>query len=214
MNMKCNYRNTRQILQAAYQLPYAFPPKTEEEVDVADPDLSTFNGGKPTVLYCEKDRHIDTIFQLLQHRRQQRVAIVSENEETLKSIKELATSKKIEFHELFRNNDLDYWMKTTDSLSSYLTISRLEAVKGLEFDTVIVADMSHGVIPKHGTPKEEKWREAAIVYVALTRARDELIITFTGHQSEFVDVMKEYVIFESGSNMPFMEKLFKGLDVK
>lgn len=210
-NMRQNYRNTRQILQAAYQVPRAFPPKAEDEVDISDPELSSFNGSQPVVLHCESDRQADTIFKLLQHRREQRVAVVSENEILLKQIGKMASQNGIGCYELFRNDDLDRWEEQqADSLSSDVTLSRLEAVKGLEFDTVIAADLSRGVVPRVGTPQEEKWREAAIVYAALTRARDELIITHTGLPSEFVEMMKEHVIFECENNKPLMEKLLFG----
>jgi superfamily I DNA/RNA helicase len=66
-------------------------------------------------------------------------------------------------------------------------------VKGFEFDTVIACDLSEGVVPRPGTPPEEYWREAAVVYAALTRARDELVMTYVGEPSVFVKAMAGHV---------------------
>jgi len=50
-------------------------------------------------------------------------------------------------------------------------------VKGFEFDTVIACDLSDGKIPHPGTSPDEYWREAAVVYNALTRARERWLAT-------------------------------------
>jgi superfamily I DNA/RNA helicase len=78
-------------------------------------------------------------------------------------------------------------------LESDLVLARMEAVKGFEFDTVIVADLSERLIPHAGTPQEEYWREAAVVYTALTRARDELILTYVDESSLFLKVMSDHL---------------------
>lgn len=82
-----------------------------------------------------------------------------------------------------------WWTDQGDLATADLVVSRLEAAKGLEFDTVITCDLSQGIIPRPGTPEEEHWRQAAILYASLTRARDELIITYVGQPSLFLDAM-------------------------
>ena len=57
------------------------------------------------------------------------------------------------------------------------SILTMHAAKGLEFDTVIIPDLSEGTVPhirslKH--PEEER----RLLYVAMTRARRELILTY------------------------------------
>lgn len=100
---------------------------------------------------------------------------------------------------MFRVEDLDLWRRQQgDALAADLVVSRLEAVKGFEFDTVIACDLSEGVVPRPGTPPEEYWREAAVVYSALTRARDELVLTFVGEPSIFVKAMAGHVAMHEG----------------
>ena len=66
-------------------------------------------------------------------------------------------------------------------------------MKGFEFDTVVVCDFSEDVVPRAGTPRDEFWREAAVAYSALTRARDELVLTYVGQPSVFLHAMEPEV---------------------
>jgi hypothetical protein len=189
--LKQNFRNTRQILHAAYNLPQAFPPKEDEEegVDIMSPDLSIYEGGRPVVFECTPGNHLPRVLEIVKLRRRGRTAIVSENDRLLAEIRREAGRLGFQCHELLRNEDIDLWREQGNSLTADLVVSRLEAVKGFEFDTVIACDLSQGVIPRAGTPEEEHWRQAAILYTALTRARDELILTFVGEPSRFLKAM-------------------------
>lgn len=76
---------------------------------------------------------------------------------------------------LYRNNwqgrlarDLIYPDGQSEMNVSFMT---MHASKGLEFDTVIVAGVADGIIPDRDSDREEERR---ILYVAMTRARDEL----------------------------------------
>lgn len=96
-------------------------------------------------------------------------------------------------YDLIRNEDLDQ-RRGGKTAPAGVAVSRMEAIKGFEFDTVIACHLSNGVTPRPGTP-EDVWREAAIVYSALTRARDELIITYEGEPSTFLKLMGPEVDF-------------------
>jgi superfamily I DNA/RNA helicase len=186
-----NFRNTREILQAAYNLPQAFPPREDEEegFEILSPELSLYSGGRPVVFECTQDNHLLRVLEIVKLRRGARIGIVSENDRLLADIRRDGSRLGFQCYELFRNEDLDLWREQGNSLSAALVLSRLEAVKGFEFDTVIACDLSQGTIPRVGTPEEEHWREAAVLYTALTRARDELITTFVGAPSRFLKAM-------------------------
>ena len=53
-------------------------------------------------------------------------------------------------YEIFRNEDLDRWRRQGDLMAAAVVVSRLEAVKGFEFDTVVLCDLSAGVVPRPG----------------------------------------------------------------
>jgi hypothetical protein len=65
-------------------------------------------------------------------------------------------------------------------------LSALETVKGFEFSLVILSECNADVIPNPALPDEEYWRDARRLYVAMTRARDELVLTYTGEPSQFL----------------------------
>lgn len=188
-----NYRNTKQILRAAYCIPEHFPPQADEQAEVAPPELSQYEGGVPVCLACTPRDHARRVLEIVGSRRGCRVAVVSENDALLATIRRETGRLGLRCHELFRVEDLDLWRQQGDALAADLVVSRLEAVKGFEFDTVIACDLSEGVVPRAGTPPEEYWREAAVVYAALTRARDELVLTYVGEPSVFVKVMAGHV---------------------
>ena len=67
-------------------------------------------------------------------------------------------------------------------ITAKLTLMTIHAAKGLEFDTVFIAGLEEGMFPLHGTDPgedpEEMEEERRLAYVAFTRARKELILSF------------------------------------
>jgi len=78
---------------------------------------------------------------------------------------------------------------------SYL--SALETVKGFEFGAMVIIRCSKGCIPDAETPEDEIWRDARRLYVAMTRGRDEVLFTFNGKPSEFLEGMGQFVAWSS-----------------
>lgn len=186
-----NYRNTQQILQTARWLPHFYPPPQDESFEQYSPELSPYRGKNPQSINCTSYDQLKCILQILNMRREVRVAVVSENTTLLQELKKATADDGHSPFELFRNEELDCWSElNANSFSAKLVLSRMEAVKGFEFDTVIVADMTRGLLPTPGTPKCELWRSAAIVYGAMTRARDELIITYRYPMSPFIEKIR------------------------
>jgi len=63
--------------------------------------------------------------------------------------------------------------------SDRIKISTIESSKGHEFHTVFIAGLVDGVIPPKGTDDSEIAREAARLYVAMTRAREDLYLSYS-----------------------------------
>jgi hypothetical protein len=195
-----NYRNTRQILTAACRLSEAYPPQADEPTDPVSPELSQYEGGRPIALACKPVTHPVRVVDIVQQLANQRVAVVSANETLLTRVRQEAERRGIRCYALYRVEDLDLWREQQGrSSDASLVVSSLEAVKGFEFDTVIACDVSYGVIPRPGTPPEEHWRDAAVLYAALTRARDQLVMTYVGRRSEFLNAMADAVDFQDDS---------------
>lgn len=61
-----------------------------------------------------------------------------------------------------------------------VTLMTVHAAKGLEFDTVFVSGMEEGLFPHQGIgegPKRDEEEERRLFYVAMTRAKERLILT-------------------------------------
>jgi UvrD-like helicase C-terminal domain len=59
-------------------------------------------------------------------------------------------------------------------------LSDLEQTKGYEFDTMVIVNCAKGNLPPSGAPAQEVFRNASEFYVAMTRARNQLVISFSG----------------------------------
>jgi superfamily I DNA/RNA helicase len=77
-----------------------------------------------------------------------------------------------------------------------IRVATMHRAKGMEFARVIVAGVSHSSIPDlsavHSAPEADRGdveqRERLLLYVACTRARDQLVITWPGPPSRFLPV--------------------------
>jgi DNA helicase-2/ATP-dependent DNA helicase PcrA len=74
-----------------------------------------------------------------------------------------------------------------------IIISTIHKAKGLEFETVTIPFCSPGNFPSFmDRTEEDRLESARTLYVALTRAKKKLIITFTNRESEFLHDIKKY----------------------
>ncbi|WP_084516231.1 3'-5' exonuclease [Microbacterium luticocti] len=89
-----------------------------------------------------------------------------------------------------RNIDLTH-LKSAKALSTTPVVLTMHTAKGMEFSRVILFDVSEGVIPNRavleraGVAEREDvlLRERSLLYVAASRARDVLVITWAGRPS-------------------------------
>ena len=80
-------------------------------------------------------------------------------------------------------SDLDSMENETNNI----TMMTLHAAKGLEFPTVFLCGLQEGIVPlKHKGRETDREEERRLLYVAMTRAREELILTFSGEMSSLV----------------------------
>jgi hypothetical protein len=74
----------------------------------------------------------------------------------------------------------------TDIVAGQIFLSDLEQTKGFEFDSVIIVNCSSNVLPHPALPTEESYRELCKLYVAMTRAKTELIVSYAKEYSPFL----------------------------
>jgi superfamily I DNA/RNA helicase len=200
--LRKNWRNTREILVAAYKIVERRPPRYDDLLEVIRPELSPYRGEKPVVVRCSRDDHAQFVCDMVTRLFRQkgcRVAVVSESDRTLDRVRERAAAQKLPLCDVYKIADWHDAFRTGASRSitdSRCVIGRMDAVKGYEFDAVIACDVSEGVIPSDFNEVDEYWREAAVLYAALTRARERLIITYIDSTSQFLEDMYHEVIWK------------------
>lgn len=83
-----------------------------------------------------------------------------------------------------------------DNATAGVNVGTMHRAKGLEFKAVLVLDCSDGVLPSPGAirnaddPQDREAataRERRLLYVAMTRARDELLVSWHGRPSPFIE---------------------------
>jgi DNA helicase-2/ATP-dependent DNA helicase PcrA len=84
--------------------------------------------------------------------------------------------------------------------NAFLELMTIHLAKGLEFDCVFIIGANEGILPHNLSFKSNKEieEERRLMYVAMTRARKELFISFYRHPSRFLfDIPEELIEFES-----------------
>ncbi len=122
-----------------------------------------------------------------------------ENEELKRTCVVVRTNSLVEQYRSALNNKgiPTYSIKRSeaeDRRSEGVRIATMHRVKGLEFDRVIVVNANDGIIPlDYYNPssdpvlrKESEIQERSLLYVSLTRAKKEAVITCYGKKSKFL----------------------------
>lgn len=78
-------------------------------------------------------------------------------------------------------------MQITRKKSNGVTLSTIHAAKGLEWDNCYVVSVSDGILPH--AKAEDREEERRIMYVALSRARSFLWISWHGKPSAFIEML-------------------------
>lgn len=83
-----------------------------------------------------------------------------------------------------------------DGASVGVHLGTMHRAKGLEFKAVLVLDCAEGVVPSPAATRSAddphdreaaEARERRLLYVAMTRARDELVVSWSGRPSRFIE---------------------------
>lgn len=179
--LKKNYRNTRPIMEAAYTLikDYSFDDLDSEFIDKPmAPDYPSREGEKPLLI---KNTDEQTEFSWIANDIKQHVdkGAISPGEVLV-----LASSYKIREglrHVLqFAGLAVSDLREDIALDNGCVKISTIESAKGLESPFVYVAGLVEGVLPPHNdTSDDEEGLHASRLYVAMTRARDRLVMTWS-----------------------------------
>ncbi len=178
-----NYRNSREILEAAYSVFDQNVDKTKlnsEEFEVLNPEYANFSSPKPFLRKADSlNDEFSFAYQYLKDtldKIKQEKGCIAICGISMFDLSKIASSYSIPL--LSGKNDLN---------ESNIFISDLEQTKGFEFDKVVVINCSSSSFPNISLPKDEWYREISKLYVAMTRAKKELTISYSGKYSSVFD---------------------------
>jgi superfamily I DNA/RNA helicase len=205
--LRRNYRNTRQILEAGLAMLQRFGTPAggaEDEFKGLAPEASPRESALPLAIKISApEEEIPFVSYFVGERRRidpsSPIGIVAcgvreDQEEQLEQI------RRSYEHAGLKATLLTGGTKIEDGC---VYLSPLETVKGFEFGLVVVSHCTDAAMPNPALPDEEAWRDARRLYVALTRARDEVVFTYSGESSKFLRGMEGHVLWSNASIQGF-----------
>lgn len=200
--LKLNYRNSRDILKAAFEMLYenlqeGFFDNTDFEV--LDPSYADFPG--PTPLILEAESLEQEIANALAYIPELHAGIPDR-----KALIAIAGLSNFEVGRYGQRSDVNLPFLRPDKrfADADIYLSDLEQSKGFEFDTVIILNCRDGILPDERIPDDEQYRDLARFYVTMTRAKKNLIISWHGKASSYLENVQNH--FLPGQWTEFLEK--------
>jgi superfamily I DNA/RNA helicase len=194
--LRNNYRTSHQIRMQADRLLGPQVADVDGNVEDRRGTVSVFNGPSPDFRVLEtREEEAETVGAWLVDRNGEgltphEIGIFVRSAEQLERAKEAAGKSGLPF------KVLDEHVEPT---TGQVSISTMHLAKGLEFRAVVVMACDDEVIPLQeriesvadGADLQEVYdTERHLLYVACTRARDNLLVTSVAPASEFLDDLK------------------------
>jgi len=117
------------------------------------------------------------------------VCLVARTKRLLDQYQSFMEEKAIEIYRIRRS-------KAEDRQALGVRMATMHRVKGLEFERIIIAGANNGILPLSNAvnaashdlaeKKEAEQRERALLYVAATRAKKEVLVTWFGRKSKYL----------------------------
>lgn len=170
-----NYRNTAAIARLAIALSKT-PAMASGDQDLVEPKTPVAAGPPPTLVRARDHAHERQLVsaQAASLMKDRSVAILARTHGLAAD-----AAGSLPFRAL-KENDKSAW-----SHRPGLWAGTYHSAKGLEFDAVLMPFLDDTVMPWRDTvaaydPQEAHAREARLLYVAITRARSDLVMTYSG----------------------------------
>lgn len=181
-----NYRNSKEIAEFAISISKS--KYYESSQDLVNPILPSASSPLPAIIeFGDQNKEMDWILDYaIKNSKNQSVAILMRTRELVDNVELL----------LKRKNYIPQVLKSKMSninIDAKVSIGTYHSAKGLEFDTILLPYCSSENIPSKDRIKASESRtealkeEAKLIYVAVTRAKRGLIISYTGHNTELFD---------------------------
>jgi len=195
-NLYINYRTSKEIKDYAEILNEEILELEDKQVENRK-SISTFNGPIPEIKsFKNQNDEVDSLVKWIKSKINQgidlhEIIVLSRDVSDLKPF-----SKKL------KENNISCWELDASSNFIYneVGLATVRRVKGLEYRCVAIVNCNEDQFPsekelaKVGDISDEDdflIREINLLYVAMTRARDNLYISYTGSPSMYLDNIKD-----------------------
>lgn len=199
-----NFRNSKNILMAASHLARIYGEearKLNEDVETLDPELAVRETAWPLAIESAAGDEIrqawDQAKEIIEAGGSVAwsVCIVTACDEDSYSVESILNDCPQNFPLKAEKLTGDY----TRHLDT-MTVASMTDIKGFEFSTIIVVGCGKKTLPNPGRPRNEAWRDALRLYVAMTRARDGVQLFYSGEASPFLSDMNEHIEWQELKN--------------
>lgn len=185
-----NYRNSRDILTTAYEVlvnNLADEMLDSPDFDILDPVHANFSGAAPLLLSA------NTVEEEIAYARAFAKEFLGGNsgKKCCISICGCSLYQVQEFGKRIGIKVLDGSI-TIDDDDIY--ISDLEHAKGFEFDLMLILNCNDGIIPDRKKPHSEQFRDLTRFYVAMTRAKYQLVLSHSAKPSSYLNDLHNHVL--------------------
>lgn len=192
--LKLNYRNTDEIMSFAYRFARRYlsdKDKDEDHVPLVVPDSVGRHGPQPAVRtfdsYEQEARYIAFVFSRL-HEEQgiswSDMCVTYRSNWMGETLNEVFSAEHIPTQWLRSSNTKRQFKSTKENVK----LMTMHSSKGLEFPVVAVSGV--GYMPGDGA---DKVNEAKLLYVAMTRSTEKLLLT-SHRETEFLVQLRDYTV--------------------
>jgi len=190
--LKLNYRNTQEILEFAYNFAQEFitaEESDEDHIPVVAPESAGASGAPPVFrLFEQEAEELDYVTRCARkwisngHKANEIAILTPSNKLASEIARSLEKAGIPNLCLVGKENKAAY-----DPDQLLVTVLTIHSSKGLEFETVVMAG-----VDKINFVAEEVADQVRLMYVGMTRAKSQLLITSSGH-SEFTQRLVEMV---------------------
>ena len=189
-----NYRTTSEIASFARSIIGDFPQLESDQQSHSSINITNRHGNTPAIeisnsINDEKLFILKTLRKWLSRGiKEESICILVRTKTEVKTFKEFLTGNKLSCYEIKPSNKDDKTIRG-------LRITTMHRAKGLEFECVVIAGMNNENMPNRWViqsaqdqveKKELEYQERLLLYVAVTRAKQELAVTASKSLTPFI----------------------------
>ena len=208
------FRSTKQIVELAESLLEVNRALQTDLSEFTEPAIPERTGKRPVVVSCENAlAERDVVSKMIKGFSGDTIGVLYRSTAQKRDLISWFRNSGIPFQEVKKteNNAADGgWSLSTPGVK----LCTLHSSKGLEFDTVIIPMFTADVLPLSSVMQgadvaqkiELEITERSLLYVGMTRAKNDLCITFSGMHSPFLnDFAHEYYTYVNSRKQPLQK---------